>query len=257
MPSSGGKKVHYERGTKGSEKHGRHDSRDSGFGSSSASDRASLGTSPLDESPFNYRQIQDQRHSLTALQEALDAANEKIRQLHSYNAELNASLTESNRENRSLKKANNELWKRVDVLTYDLEDERKANEKSHRESYSRTGGVAPSSSKTERRTTPPKKERTEPRSRHHDDERSHGSYSEHRTTFVPTASPSPPTLNPFKPHSPISTRSPRGSYVPGPVAYAPAPVAYTTSPIYSSPVSSATSSQYPPNDGGYHPLPVD
>jgi hypothetical protein len=256
MSSSRGKKVHYQRGTKGEKSHDRHHSRDSGVGSSSASDRASLGTSPLDESPFNYRQIQDQRHSLTALQEALDAANERIRQLQSDNSKLNASLAESNKENRSLKKDRIDLLNKVDELIEDLEDERKENEKFRRASSPRTGGSAPSASRTERRTTPPKREHTE-RPRRRDDERSQGSYNEHRTTYMPTAPQAPPSQNPFTPLSPISTRAASVSYTPTAVAYAPAPIAYTTSPIYSSPPPSATSSRFPPNDGKYHLYPVD
>ena len=254
MLSSQKKKVHYERGTKGSEKHGRHHSRDSGIGSSSASDRASLGTSPLDESPFNYRQIQDQRQSLTALQEALDAANDKIRHLQSDNAKLNVSLAESNKENRALKKERIELLNNVEDLMVDLKDERKANEKFRRESSPRSGGATPTSSRTERRTTPPKREQ---RTRRHDDERFPGNYSEHRTTYLPTAPQAPPSQNPFTPLSPISTQAPSVSYGSATVAYAPAPVAYTTSPTYSSPPPSATSRRYPPNDGGYHLYPVD
>ena len=253
MSSSRGKKVHYERGTKEGKSHGRHHSRDSGVGSSSASDRASLGTSPLDESPFNYRQIQDQRHNLTALQEALDAANEKIRQLQGENAKLNSSLSESNKENRSLKKERIALLNKVDDLEEDLADERKANEKSRRESSPRTGGATPS--RTERRPTPPKREHTEPRPRRRDDERSQGSYSEHRTTYMPTAPQAPPSQNPFMPQSPLSIRTPSVSYAPTAVAYAPAPVTYSAAPMYSSPPGSATS-RYP-NDGGYHPHPID
>ncbi|KAG0651230.1 hypothetical protein D0Z07_1884 [Hyphodiscus hymeniophilus] len=255
MSSSRGKKVHYERGTKGSEKHGRHHSRDSGVGSSSASDRASLGTSPLDESPFNDRQIRDQRHSLTALQEALDAAYEKIRQLQSDNAKMNTSLAESNKENRALKKERIELLNRVEDLEEDLEDERKANERFRRESSPRSGGTPPS--RTERRTTPPKREHTEPRPRRREDERSQASYSEHRTTYMPVAPQAPPSQNPFTPLSPISTRAPSASYTPAAVTYAQTPVTYTTSPIYSSPPLSDTSTRYPPNDGGYHLYPVD
>jgi hypothetical protein len=252
MSSSRGKKqVHYERGTKGEKSHRHHDSRDSGVGSSSASDRASLGTSPLDESPFNYRQIQDQRHSLTALQEALDAANETIRQLQRDNAKLNASLAESNKENRALKKEKIDLLNKVDYLMDDLNDERKANEKFRRESSPRTGAAAPASSKKERRTTPPRRE--EPRPSRRDDERSQGSHSERRTSFMATAPQTPPSQNPFMPLSPISTRAASVSYSPTAVTYTQAPLTYTA-PAYSPPPS-APSGRYP-NDGLYHPHPL-
>lgn len=252
MSSSRGKKqVHYERGTKGEKSHRHHNSRDSGVGSSSASDRASLGTSPLDESPFNYRQIQDQRQSLTALQEALDAANETIRQLQRENEKLNSSLAESNKENRALRKEKIELLNKVDNLMDDLDDERKVNERLRRESSPRTGAAAPATSKKERRITPP---RDEPRPSRRDDERSQGSYGERRTSFMATAPQTPPSQNPFMPLSPISARAPSVSYSPTAVTYAQAPLTYTTAPVYSPP-RSTTSSQYP-NDGMYHPHPL-
>lgn len=254
MSSSKGKKVHYERGTKGEKSHRHHNSRDSGVGSSSASDRASLGTSPLDESPFNYRQIQDQRKSVTALQEALDAANDKVRQLEAANARLSASLAESNKEVRSLKKERLDLLKKNDELVDDLEDERRLNERLRREGSPRTGGAA-LSPRTERRSTPPRREHTDPRPHHREDERSQGSYSERRTSYIPTVPQTPPPQNPFTPISPISTRAPSVSYGSA-VTYAPAPVTYTSSPIYNSPPPSTTSSRFAPNDGKYHPYPV-
>ena len=255
MSSSRGKKVHYERGTKGEKSHRHHNSRDSGVGSSSASDRASLGTSPLDESPFNYRQIQDQRLSVTALQEALDAANDKIRQLQGDNAKLNSSLAESNKENRALRKERLDLVTKVDELLEDLDEERRATEKFRREASPRTGGAAPSTSKTERRTTPPRRESTDSRPSRRDDERSQGSYNG-RTTYMPQAPQAPPAQNPFTPLSPISTRASSVSYPVGAVTYAPAPVGYTTSPIYSSAPPPASSGRFP-NDGLYHPYPLD
>jgi peptidoglycan hydrolase CwlO-like protein len=273
MSSSRGKKVHYERGTKGEKSHRHTSSRDSGVGSSSASDRASLGTSPLDESPFNYRQIQDQRLSVTALQEALDAANDKIRQLQGDNAKLNSTLAESNKENRAFKKERLELLNKIDDLIDDLEYEKKANEKFRRESSPRTSAAAPSkTSKTERRTTPPRaeprpassrRESADPRPSRRDEERSErseksersaGSYG--RTTYVPTATQGPPSQNPFMPLPTNPARTPSVSYAPSAVTYAPAPVSYTTSPIYTSPPPSATSSRFP-NDGLYHPYPLD
>jgi hypothetical protein len=255
MPSPSGKKVHYERGTKEGKSHDRHHSRDSGVGSSSASDRASLGTSPLDESPFNYRQIQDQRYSLTALQEAIDAANERVRQLQSENARLNASLAERNKENRCLKKERIELLDKVDDLIDELENERRANERFRRDSSS--GSTAPSASRNERRTPPPKREHTEPRALRRDDEISQRSYSEHRTTYIPTAPKTPPSQNPFTPLSSISPRTPSVSYAPGAMTYAnPSPIAHPNSQVYATPPPSATSSRFPPNDGKYHLYPV-
>lgn len=256
MSTSRGKKVHYKRGTKGENEkshHRHHSSRDSGFGSSSASDRASLGTSPLDESPFNYRQIQDQRNSVAALQEALDAANEKVRQCEEANARLNASLAESNREVRSLKKERLELEKKNDDLMDELEDMRAVNERYRRECSPRTGHAA--SHKTERRATPPKADSRQDR---RSDEGSEGSSRDRRTSYVPVAPQTPQSPNPFTPiparRPSVSYGVPSGSYA-TPVTSAPAAVAYTTSPIYSSPPS-VTSGRGPLNDGKYHAYPV-
>lgn len=256
MSSPREKKVHYERGTKGEKEksHRHHSSRDSGFGSSSASDRASLGTSPLDESPFNHRQIQDQRNSVAALQEALDAANEKVRQLEAANARLNSSLAESNREVRLLKKERLNIERKNDELMDDLEDMRVVHEKYRREGSPRTGHAAPS--KTERRATPPKADSRRDR---RSDEGSKGGFRDRRTSYVPVAPQTPLSPNPF---NPLPTRGPSVSYgVPSvsyatPVTYAPAALAYTTSPIYSSPPPSTTSSRGPLNDGKYHAYPV-
>lgn len=44
------------------------------------------------------------QHNIRAMQEALDAANERIRQYEIGTAKLNAQLTDSNKENRLLKK---------------------------------------------------------------------------------------------------------------------------------------------------------
>ena len=257
MSSNRGKKVHYERGTKGEKSHRHHNSRDSGVGSSSASDRASLGTSPVGDD-FNYHQIQNQRLSVTALQEALDAANEMIRQLQEENAKLSASLAESNKENRAFRKERLELLNKVDDLMDDLEYEKRVNEKFKRESSPRTGGAAPAP-KTERRTTPPRREEPRPIRRDVDErsersersDRSQGSYG--RTTYMPSAPTAPPGQNPFLPQSPISTRAPSVSYPQTAVTYAPAPVTYSSAPVYSPP--SSTSRGFP-NDGLYHPYPV-
>jgi hypothetical protein len=99
--------------------HHHRSSRDSGVGSSSASDRASLGTAP--DSPFTYQQVDEQRQILGAVQEALDAANEKIRQLEAANAKLNTALFESNKENRLLKREKADLHNKLDDALDDVE----------------------------------------------------------------------------------------------------------------------------------------
>jgi septal ring factor EnvC (AmiA/AmiB activator) len=109
----------------------------------------------------NYWHIQDQRLHVTALQEALDAANDEIRQLQEGNAKLSSSLAKSNMENRALREERIELLTKVDELKKDLKDERKANEKFRRESLPRTGGTAPAPK--ERRTMPPRREHADPR----------------------------------------------------------------------------------------------
>jgi chromosome segregation ATPase len=134
MSSSKQKKVHYERGTKGKG----HRSRDSGVGSSSASDRASLGTSGgAEDSPFD----EDQRHILSAVQEALDAANERIRHLEAANSSLNAELSDSNKENRIIKREKSELLHKIDRLKKDLADEQDLSDRLRRESSARSAAA--------------------------------------------------------------------------------------------------------------------
>lgn len=247
MFSSKEKRVHYERGTKGG-KSSHRNSRDSGVGSSSASDRASLGTSPDDDHPFSRQQIHNQRQELGAVQEALDAAYEKIKQLEEKNHRLNESLAESNKENRRLKKENGGLMNKVDLLT---EENRLSKEKCRREGPPRTGTSSSSSGSRPERASPPRRfEETQRRS--DDGSQTSGRRSIRRESVherpPPIVPPAPynPTPNPF---SPISPRPSSGSYIipiQPPVTYAQPPITYTTSP---------TASNYP-NDGRYHPYPL-
>lgn len=257
MSSSKQKKVvHYERGTKGGKSsQGHRSSRDSGVGSSSASDRASLGTNPDDGSSFNYQQIQGQRYNLNAVQEALDAANETIRQLEADNAKLNKALTDSNKENRLLKKEKAELLNKVDFLMDDLRDEKKRNERFKREATPRTG-VVTSSTRTDRRATPPD---SSDRRYRRGEEGLQGSHGEQRSSWrettyemPPPTAPQPPYNSSPNPFTPISERASSVSYSPTTVTYAPAAVSYTTAPAFP---PSSTSGGYP-NDGRYHPFPV-
>lgn len=265
------KKVHYERGTKGGKDvrgHRSSGSRDSGLGSSSASDRASLGTSPEHDTPFTYRDIEIQRKTPSAVNEALNAANDRIKELEAANAQLNGQLFESNQKNRSLKRERAELLEKIENLLDDLEDEKKKNAKSKRESSPRTT-AAPVTSKPERRSTPPKKEATESSSRRHHEGRPHGQRRESwRDLPVPLYESKPPTApqppsnpapNPFMPNS-SRPASMYGHYHPSSIAYAPppqvtyapAPITYTTAPAYP---THKPSDRYP-NDGRYHPLPL-
>jgi hypothetical protein len=247
MSSPKQKRVHYERGTKGG-KSSHRNSRDSGVGSSSASDRASLGTSPEDEHPFSRQQIENQRHQLGPVKEALDAAYEKIRQLEEENKKLNDALTERNRENRAFKRENMDLLSKLELLT----EEKRAKEKT------RTGASSSSSSgsRTERASPPRRHEETQRRLE--EGSQTSGRRSIRRESvhgrplpIVPQA-PYNPNPNPF---APITTRPSSGSYIvpiQSPVTYAPAPITYSAAPAYP---TSPTTSNYP-NDGRYHPHPL-
>lgn len=229
--SSTKKHVHYDRGTKGEKTHKHRSSRDSGVGSSSASDRASLGTAPND-SPFSHQQTEDQRHILSVVQEALDAANEKIKALEAHTAQLNTLLAESNKENRLLRREKGDLHNKVEDLLDLLEDERKASERLRRENSPRSGN-------SERPTT----RRIESAPRPQAGERRNSYYE--RPPMVPQAPPNP-NPNPF---TPLASRPPVVSYAPAPaqVSYAPAPVFTTSHPNHRS---------QPPNDGRYHLTPL-
>ncbi|CZS96310.1 hypothetical protein WAI453_009872 [Rhynchosporium graminicola] len=141
--TSKGKKVRYESGTKGSSSSSHHhrssrDERDSGIGSSNASVRASLGTGIAhNSSSLNASEIAAQRHNLRAVQEALDSAHERIRECEVEKANLSAMLSESNKENRLLKKEKSDLCNRVEELLDDLEDEKKRVERLRRGSSER------------------------------------------------------------------------------------------------------------------------
>ena len=255
--NTGKKKVHYERGTKEEKTRG-HRSRDSGVGSSSASDRASIGTAHH-ESSFSYQQIEDQRHILGVVQEALDAANEKIRALEAQNSHMNLALTESNKENRLLKREKGDLLNLVDDLRERLVDQSKVNERMRREGSPRIGS-ATSAARTERRNTPPRREDVS-RQQLHDEERrhGHGSRSERRSTYNhPPPSAPPPPPNPFAPApAPIAHPHPRSSAVtyaaPGPVNYAPSSSSYSSTAVFA--VSNQPSRERYP-DGKYHLSPV-
>ncbi|KAF8862152.1 hypothetical protein BDZ45DRAFT_211471 [Acephala macrosclerotiorum] len=238
--SSKKKQVHYERGTKGSSGHR---SKDSGIGSS---DRASLGT-PDESSPFTYQQIEDQRHDIDALREALDASYATIKKLEASNKKLSDSLADSNKENRQLKREKSGLLDQVEQLLEDLKEERKANDRLRRETSPRSAT----------RTTPPRVEVPRPRPR--SDSLSGG----RRASVVydmPMASQPPPTRmdqNPFAPRPPVTYTQPL------PVTYAPTTMSYNSGPVYvTSPpstrshCSSSTTSTSHPNDGKYHLQPL-
>lgn len=244
------KNVDFDRGTKPSRSHHHRSSRDSGVGSSSASDRASLGTAP--DSPFTYQQRDEQRQILGAVQEALDAANEKIRQLEAANAKLNSALKESNHENRVLKREKAELHNKLDDAHEDLEGQAKVIEKLARE-------VSP---KRSEKTSSTSTRSSPPRSSHREEKRSSlrrssstgGRRSSWREMPVPLYDSPPPTAKPNTTPNPFAPRGapmPAATYrAPGKVAYATNQLSYAAGPTFGHPPSPVY------NDGRYHLSPV-
>ncbi|TVY67548.1 hypothetical protein LSUE1_G007600 [Lachnellula suecica] len=229
------KKVHYTAGTKGksSSRRGRHNydsgigssdasdraslgtpnkfvssarsSRDSGVGASSASDRASLNT--FDNTPLNTQKLYSQRHSPTALGEALDAANETISELVKSNEQLKQLLYESNKENRALKIEKNDLIKEAEHLGEELDHERRAHDKPRRE----VG-----------------RPNERPIRRREEDEESLLSQDSGYDSGRRYIAPNPPANNAPNPFSPLperppGSRAPAVTYAPNPT-YAPAPM---------------------------------
>jgi len=275
-PNSTKKKVHYERGTKGSSHHHR-SSRDSGVGSSSASDRASLGTTPNNSTPFSNSQIETQRHNPRAVQEALDAANERIRKLEISHQKLDDALTDSNKENRTLKREKAELHDRVEALLDDLDRERERSER-----YRQQAQIQVSSSSSSRNSPPRSSPRSSPRNSREIEEAATASYhreSGRRSSYqqpqpMYPAAPQPPpnsAPNPFLP-SPRNSSSGAPGVVFAPertVNYAPSTLSYSSSPVYAHaplPIQTRGSSRYESgsvsgkgssvNDGKYHLSPL-
>jgi hypothetical protein len=256
--SSNKKKVHYTSSTKGKSSHSKESkrsSRDSGVGSSSASDRASLGTSH--DSPFDSQDLQHQRHNPSALSEALDAANDTILSLQEANEHLKSLLKEASKEKRSLKEEKLDLITEVESLGKELSDERRAHDKLRREV---SGGKAITSKERERRPTPPTSHgRSDERSSH-----SSGSGSYHDDTGRRYIVPQAPPNNAPNPFTPLSERSaPSGQSVtyapPATVTYS--PVTYSTASTFANrpaPAGSRTSagSYGTRDDGNYHSYPV-
>lgn len=87
---------------------------------------------------------------MTALQEALDAANDKVRQLEANNARLAASLTESNKEALALTKERLDLEKKNYELMDDLKEQRRFGESLRGEKI-----ASSSTSRTERKAPLP------------------------------------------------------------------------------------------------------
>lgn len=140
------KKVHYTSTTKGKSSSSRNKFKDSGdtdsgIGSSIDSSSRASRASFDDESPFDSQELQNQRHNPNALNEAFNAANERIRRLEDNVADLNEELKESHREIRLLKQAKYAAFERENELANGLDVERRNNDKLRRElqSSSRNG----------------------------------------------------------------------------------------------------------------------
>jgi hypothetical protein len=134
-PKSSKKKVHYTASNKGKSSHShshRHRSNyDSGIGSSSATDREDLES--LDTASSNSQGLQDQRHDPVALSEALDAANDMVKELNEEDYPLLRLLQESTRERRNLVQENIGLLKENETLKQELDQQKSALERLRRE----------------------------------------------------------------------------------------------------------------------------
>ena len=251
------KNVEFER-TKSSKSRHR-SSRDSGVGSSSASDRASLGTP--EDGRFTYQQVNDQREILGAVQNALDAANEKIRQLEAVNAKLNNALSDSHKENRLLKREKGDLANKLEDARDVIENrERTIDKLAKRASPERSEKSSSTSTRSSHRD-----------SGHHEEKRTireSGRRSSWREAAVPmfeaeSMRHSPPraphpklntTPNPFAPRG---APMPAATYIaPGPVAYASNSVSYAAGPTFGQPPSPSRGQYRDPNDGRYHLTPL-
>lgn len=191
---------HYERSTKS---HRHHKSRDSAIGRSIPSNRASHG-STVKEDPLNDCQVQDQRGNLRAVQEALDAAYDLIKDLEANNASMNESLTDSNRENRALKKEKIGLIKENEDLLNIIEN---LNKRLTSEASPRSPGNAFAMAGPQRR--PSIRRPDSPHQQLHTDEQPHLGHDDRRPSmyertnlyFAPEPPPNPQP-NPFAPETP-------------------------------------------------------
>ncbi|CAG8950167.1 hypothetical protein HYFRA_00008404 [Hymenoscyphus fraxineus] len=289
--------VHYSSTTKGgkssSSHHAPRDSRDSGIGSSSASDRASIGTSPY-ESPFNSQEIQNQRQNPNALNEALNAANERNGRLEENIIDLKDELKDSNKENRrlrkeksdtleenqsllkenqSLLKENKSLQEKIKSLREELGLERRDNDKLLREKEVHSRSSSTTSNASLHSAPRDSKDKISRR------------FSTSQGTRPPQASQAPQNNasshkppNPFTPlnerlgyerPTPASYASPTpstASYAPSAVSYATSNISYSSVPAYSHhtapalrPSSKRSSKSYQPppiEDGDYHAHPL-
>lgn len=243
------KTVHYESDSK---KHKSRSSRDSGIGSSSSasrSDRASSGSS-AGEASFTHRDIDDQRYNIRALQEALDAANEKVARKDEIIASLNVELADSNKDRRSLRRHNSSLLAQVEELQAALEKSKKANEKQRRSSASPPSSprsrYPPESFGEGNYTTyerPSSSRRTSAQTAFipRDDTYRRPSFAQHASErTVPRFAP--PPLVPQPPPNPASPLYPPG------VSFS-----ARSEPVYAPPL---TRGDIFPNDGMYYPYPL-
>lgn len=255
MFSSSKKVVHYERSNKSGKDRDRsdHSRRDSGVGSSNSSHRASLGTN---DSMFTYHHMEEeQRQNLRSVQEALDAAYERIDKLESKRDKLDQALKDKNSENRQLKRERGELMSRIAELSDDLKMEKRLNEsltransmaqaqRAHRSSNS--GAGSSDGMREEERVSAGRQNKNNNNNSHSREDR-RTSWREMPVPLYqerPPVAPNPPpstTPNPFTPLSQLRTST----------------VSYAASPYGASNYVSVPAGDLYPNDGRYHPYPL-
>ncbi|RDW72161.1 hypothetical protein BP5796_08195 [Coleophoma crateriformis] len=104
--------------------HSSHRSRDSGIGSSNSSQRASLGTAE----PTSRYDTEQQSRSVRDLQNALDAANERVASLEAANAEFKELMKARSRDRRKLEQDNEDLSKENQRLRRERDEARSQNQ---------------------------------------------------------------------------------------------------------------------------------
>lgn len=219
-------------------------SRDSALGSSS---RASLGAADFDN-PFDpaYYNVAEQRKDNHALQEALNAANERIRVLKEANADLDKLLSRSNEEKRKLRKQNADVLQENDDLRAENERLKKRERERSPKATALVASPGPSSSSIRRMSTttrPSSSELPTVRTRAPGEERSTYRSS---STAVPPSVPQPPSApNPFAPNAVAYSRhtAPVMQEYSVPIRTIAAPRGSNPEDLY-------------PTDGLYHPYPL-
>ena len=212
------KVVHYERGTKPSS-HRSHHSRDSGVGSPSASDRATVHDDDDDQqqqasSSAKGGHPSDQRYNLLAVQEALSASYERIKKLEANIKALNDALTASNKENRVLRNEKTGLLKENEDLLEVMEELNQNLKKKEREASPRSSMA---SVKLERRPSVSARQGSSSPRGHapllplHPDERPTSHHGEKRPSIRQSQTQGPPSPRQLQPEHDTYTHHRRSS----------------------------------------------